>query len=210
MTGHANGLITINVEEADDAKREHIKYQMREPYRTLVGHFRHELGHYYWERLVWNTRWLELFRQLFGDERASYADAVKRNYEQGPPADWATSHVSAYATMHPWEDWAETWAHYLHMVDSLGTAMGFGIDARDLQCDITPFSRDDLYAPDDPQADGLLALLNGWIEIVMVLNEMARSMGVPDFYPFVMCKPVVAKLHLIHMVVADARTYPEL
>ena len=210
MTGHANGLITINVEEADDAKREHIKHQMREPYRTLVGHFRHELGHYYWDRLVWNTQWLEPFRQLFGDERASYADAVKRNYEQGPPADWATSHVSSYATMHPWEDWAETWAHYLHMVDSLGTAMGFGIDAKDLQCDITPFSRGDLYAPDDPQADGLLALLNGWIEIVMVLNEMARSMGVPDFYPFVMCRPVVAKLHLIHMVVADARMHREL
>ena len=112
--------------------------------------------------------------------------------------------------MHPWEDWAETWAHYLHMADSLGTAMGFGIDATNLQCDIEPFSRDALYAPDDPQADGLLALLNGWIEIVMVLNEMAHSMGQPDFYPFVMCKPVVAKLHFIHLVVADARTRPEL
>ena len=210
MTGHANGLITINVEEADDAKREHMRFQMHEPYRTLVGHFRHEVGHYYWDRLIWNTAWLEPFRQIFGDERASYAEALKRNYEQGPPADWATSYVSSYATMHPWEDWAETWAHYLHMADSLGTAMGFGIDATNLQCDIEPFSRDALYAPDDPQADGLLALLNGWIEIVMVLNEMAHSMGQPDFYPFVMCKPVVAKLHFIHLVVADARTRPEL
>ena len=93
---------------------------------------------------------------------------------------------------------------------TLWDAMGFGIDATDLQCDIEPFSRDALYAPDDPQADGLLALLNGWIEIVMVLNEMAHSMGQPDFYPFVMCKPVVAKLHFIHLVVADARTRPEL
>jgi hypothetical protein len=206
MTGHANGLITINVEEADDAKREQIKHDMREPYRTLLGHFRHEVGHYYWDRLVWGTRWLEPFRRLFGDERASYSDALKRNYEQGPPADWQNSYVSSYAATHPWEDWAETWAHYLHMVDSFCTAIGFGIDAGNLRCDIQPFTRDALYAPDDPQAERLLSLLNAWIEIVTVLNEMARSMGHSDFYPFVMSKPVVAKLHFIHMVVADTRT----
>ena len=113
MTGHASGLITLNVEEADDAKREAIRHAMREPYRTLLGHFRHEIGHYYWDRLVWDTRWLEPFRQLFGDERASYAEALKRNYEQGPPAGWAQSYITSYATMHPWEDWAETWAHYM-------------------------------------------------------------------------------------------------
>jgi hypothetical protein len=210
MTGHANGLITLNVEEADDAKREEIRHELHEPYRTLLGHFRHEVGHYYWDRLIWNTRWLEPFRQLFGDERASYADACKRHYQQGPPADWTSSYVSAYATMHPWEDWAETWAHYLHMVDSLGTAMGFGIDATDLRCDVEPFTRDALYAPDDPQGERLLSFLNAWIEIVMVLNEMARSMGESDFYPFVMSKPVVKKLHFIHLAVADARTNPQL
>jgi hypothetical protein len=210
MTGHASGLITINVEEADDAKCEQSKSDLGEPYRTLLGHFRHEVGHYYWDRLVWNTRWLEPFRHLFGDERTSYADACKRHYEKGPPEDWANSYVSSYATMHPWEDWAETWAHYLHMVDSLGTALGFGIDATHLQCDTQPFTRDALYAADDPQAESLLALLNGWIEIVTVLNEMARRMGEPDFYPFVMCKPAVAKLHFIHMIVAEARTNPQL
>ncbi|MBS0321867.1 MAG: putative zinc-binding metallopeptidase [Proteobacteria bacterium] len=210
MTGHAGGLITINVEEADDAKRELTKAQMHEPYRTLVGHFRHELGHYYWDRLVAGTRWQGPFRALFGDERASYADALKRNYEQGPPARWAESYVSAYATMHPWEDWAETWAHYLHMVDSLGTATGFGIDATDLQCEIVPFTRDDLYAPDDPEGEHLLMLLNGWIEIIMVMNEMARSLGESDFYPFIMSRPVVAKLHLVHMIVADARMRTDL
>jgi hypothetical protein len=210
MTGHASGLITMNVEEADDPKREQIKCDMREPYRTLLGHFRHEVGHYYWDRLVWNSRWLEPFRKVFGDERASYADALKRNYQQGPPANWSDSYVSSYATMHPWEDWAETWAHYLHVVDSLGTAVGFGIDATNLQCDIEPFTRDALYDADDPDAERLLGFLNGWVEIVMVLNEMARSMGEPDFYPFVMCKPVVAKLHFIHMVIADARTNPTL
>ena len=210
LTGHASGLITINVEEADDAKREHIKHQLREPYRTLLGHFRHEVGHYYWDRLVWNTRWLEPFRQLFGDERASYADALRRNYEHGPPVDWASSYVSSYASTHPWEDWAETWAHCLHVVDSLCTAIGFGINAAHIHCDTEPFTRDALYMPDDPDADRLLSLLNGWIEIVTVLNEMARSMGQPDFYPFVMCRPVVAKLHFIHMVIASARTDAEI
>ena len=210
MTGHAGGLITINVEEADDAKREQIKHDLREPYRALLGHFRHEVGHYYWDRIVWATKWLQPFRQLFGDERASYAEALKRNYELGPPADWANSYISSYATMHPWEDWAETWAHYLHVVDSLGTAIGFGLDAGDLDRDIQPFTRDALYAPDDPDAERFLSLLNAWLAVTMVLNEMARSMGQPDFYPFVMSKPVVAKLQFIQMAVIDARTNPDL
>ena len=208
LTGHASGLITLNVEEADDAKREQFRYDLHEPYRTLLGHFRHEVGHYYWDRLVWNSRWLEPFRELFGDERASYADALRRNYEQGPPADWASRHVSSYASTHPWEDWAETWAHYMHLVDSLSTALGFGIDAGNLSCDVRPFTRHDLYDPDDPHGERLISLLNAWIEIVTVLNELARSMGEPDFYPFVMCRPVVAKLHFIHLVVADAHTRP--
>ena len=112
--------------------------------------------------------------------------------------------------MHPWEDWAETWAHYLHVVDSLGTAMGFGLDAGDLDRDIQPFTRDELYAPDDPDAERFLSLLNAWIEVTMVLNELARSMGQPDFYPFVMSKPVVAKLQFVQMTVIDARTNPDL
>ena len=205
MTGHANGLITMNVEEADDAKREKIKHDLHEPYRTLLGHFRHEVGHYYWDLLVRDSKWLEPFRQLFGDERASYAEALKRNYEVGPPADWANSHISSYATMHPWEDWAETWAHYLHVMASLGTALGFGLEASDLEADISPFTSEDLYAPDDPGAPTFLSLLNSWIEMIMVLNEVARSMGQPDFYPFVMSRPVVAKLQLVQMIVADSR-----
>ena len=208
MTGHASGLITLNVEEADDSKRELFRNRLREPYRTLLGHFRHEVGHYYWDRLVWNSRWLEPFRQLFGDERASYSEALRRNYEQGPPADWSMRHVSSYASSHPWEDWAESWAHYMHVVDSLSTATGFGIDAGHLSCDVESFTREDLHDPEDPDGERLIALLNAWIEIVTVLNEMARSMGQPDFYPFVMCRPVVAKLHFIHRVVADARNQP--
>ena len=208
LTGHAGGLITLNVEEADDARREHVKQLLREPYRTLLGHFRHEVGHYYWDRLVRDSRWLEPFRQLFGDERASYAEGLRRNYEQGPPAGWASSYVSSYATSHPWEDWAETWAHYLHVVDSLATATAFGIDAAEIECDVDPFTRDALYDPDDPHGERLISLLNDWIEIVTVLNEMARSMGQPDFYPFVMSRAVVTKLHFIQLVVADARANP--
>ena len=205
MTGHANGLITMNVEEADDVKREKIKHDLHEPYRTLLGHFRHEVGHYYWDRLVRDSAWLARFRELYGDERASYAEALKRNYEQGPPADWVNSYISSYATMHPWEDWAETWAHYLHVVDSLGTALGFGLGAEELEATIKPFARDDLFAPDDPGAAQFLSLLNSWVEMVVVLNELARSMGESDFYPFVMSKPVVAKLQLVQMIVAGER-----
>jgi hypothetical protein len=205
MTGHANGLITINVEEADDAKREATRLAMHEPYRSLLGHFRHEIGHYYWDRLIWDTKWLEPFRAVFGDERASYAEALKRNYEQGPPADWAQNHISAYATMHPWEDWAETWAHYMHVIDGLGTALGYGVDLKRDRGHVAPFAREALYDPQDPCADRVLDLLNSWLRLTVILNELSRSMGQPDFYPFVMSAPVVAKLQFVQMVVADAR-----
>jgi hypothetical protein len=206
MTGHASGLITLNVEEADDAKREKMRLELREPYRTLLGHFRHEVGHYYWDRLVWGGPWLEPFRKLFGDERADYVAALRVNYEKGPPADWADRHISSYASTHAWEDWAETWAHYLHVVDSLGTALGFGLDAEELEGTIEPFGRDALYAPDDAGAARFLSLLNSWVEMTMVLNELARSMGQPDFYPFVMSKAVVAKVQFVQLVVHDTRS----
>jgi hypothetical protein len=204
LTGHASGLITLNVEEADDARREKMRLDMRESYRTLLGHFRHEVGHYYWDRLVWDSRWLAPFRALFGDERADYAAALKANYANGPPADWPDRYISSYASTHPWEDWAETWAHYLHVVDTLGTALGFGFDAGDIDGIIEPFGRDALHAPDDAGAEQFLALLNAWVEMTMVLNELARGMGQQDLYPFVMSRPVVAKLQLVHLIVQDA------
>jgi hypothetical protein len=205
LTGHADGLITINIEEADDAIREKIRNELHEPYRTLLGHFRHEIGHYYWDRLIRDSSWLAPFRGLFGDERQDYAEAIRANYEHGPPADWSQRHISAYASSHPWEDWAETWAHYLHIIDSLDTALAHGLDADDLELDIRPFTHDDLYDPDDPDADRVLLFLNAWIELVTVLNEMARSLGHPDFYPFVMPREVVRKLHFITLVVRDAQ-----
>jgi hypothetical protein len=205
MTGHDTGLITLNIEEADDAKREAIRGQMREPYRTLLGHFRHEIGHYYWDRLVLHSDWLEPCRALFGDERDDYGAALQRHYEQGAPIDWGQRHVSSYASMHPWEDWAETWAHYLHMVDTLDTALSFGVDLQQLELSIEPYGPDALWDPSAPDADDFLAFVNGWVELTGVLNELSRSMGQHDFYPFVLPRPAVAKLQFIHRVISGAR-----
>lgn len=201
VTGHAEGLITLNIEEADDARREQLRTELHEPYRTLLGHFRHESGHYYWDRLVARGPWLGPFRRLFGDEREDYAAALQRHYEQGPPADWNGRFISAYASMHPWEDWAETWAHYLHLLDTLDTALGFGLRVGGGVLAFTPFTHDSLSAPDDHQADDFLALINAWIELAAMLNELARSMGQPDTYPFVLSAEVVAKLQLVHRIV---------
>ncbi len=205
LTGHANGLITLNVEEADDSVREKIRHEMREPYRTLLGHFRHEIGHYYWDCLIDGTPWLDKFRELFGDEREDYAAALQRNYEQGPPADWADRHISSYASVHPWEDWAESWAHYLHVVDSLDTALRFGLRGEEVEQAIEPFTTDDLYDPQAPDAQRVILLMNSWVQLTTVLNELARSMGQHDFYPFVMSRPVLRKIHFIQMVVKETR-----
>ncbi len=205
LTGHAAGLITLNIEEADDSIREKIRHDLHEPYRTLLGHFRHEVGHYYWDRLVDGTPWLEKFRELYGDDRQDYAAALKRNYEQGPPADWANQHISSYASVHPWEDWAETWAHYLHVVDSLDTALRFGLRGEDVEQAVEPFSVDDLYDPKAPDAQRVILLVNSWVQLTTVLNELARSMGQHDFYPFVMSRPVLRKMHFIQMIVKEER-----
>lgn len=213
-TGHADGIITVDVEEADDSRRERLKAALREPYRTLLGHLRHEVGHYYWQRLVAGSHWLGPFRALFGDEREDYAVALRRHYEHGPPPDWPLSRVSAYASAHPWEDWAETWAHYLHMVDTLDTAGSFGLDAAQVELGYVPFTRAVLrgpVAPADlsepaPAAEGeFLAFVNAWMTLTGVLNELSRSMGLPDFYPFVLSGPAVRKLHLVHRVVREVR-----
>lgn len=205
LTGHANGLITLNVEEADDSLRERTRHEMHEPYRTLLGHFRHEIGHYYWDRLVAGTPWLEQFRALFGDERQDYAAAIRRNYEHGPPANWADQHISSYASVHAWEDWAESWAHYLHVVDSLDTALRFGLRGDEVEQAVEPFSVADLYDPQAPDAQRVILLVNSWVQLTTVLNELARSMGQHDFYPFVMSRPVLRKMHFIQLIVKDAR-----
>ncbi len=150
MTGHEDGLITLNIEEADDAVREAARKAMHEPYRTLLGHLRHEVGHYYWDRLVDGTDWLAPYRALFGDERDDYARALERHYQQGPRPDWQAHFVSAYASSHPWEDWAECWAHYLHMRDTVDTALNFALDIESQQVDVTAFEADTLWRPTIP------------------------------------------------------------
>ncbi|MCS4509804.1 zinc-binding metallopeptidase family protein [Xylophilus ampelinus] len=201
LTGHDEGLITLNIDEADDARREKIRAEMRESYRTLLGHFRHEIGHYYWDRLVRDTVWHQPYRTLFGDESVDYGESLKRHYENGPPADWPLHYVTSYATTHSWEDWAETWAHYLHMADTVDTAVSFGIDANNVDIESDPYTLDDLWRPDHPNAAAFLAFLNSWIVLTHALNELTRSMGQPDYYPFILPREAIAKLQFIHEVV---------
>jgi len=202
LTGHDEGLITLNLEEADDVKREQMRTSMHEPYRTLVGHFRHEIGHYYWDRLVAGTSWIPAFRELFGDERVDYDAALKVHYEQGPKPGWALQFVSSYASVHPWEDWAETWAHYMHMVDTLGTAASFGLQPHTMSMPFDCFGTDALCSPESNEGHRFLDLVNNWLKMSSIMNELCRSMGQPDFYPFAMPRAAVRKLHFVHMVVS--------
>lgn len=200
MTGHDNGVITLNIAEADDASREHMKAAMHEGYRTLVGHCRHESGHYFWDRLVKDTAWLEEYRKLFGDERADYEQALARHYAQ-PMTDWPSHFISAYASSHPWEDWAECWAHYLHMVDGLETAAAWG-----LRLDhATPTGPPLQAVAVDPDA-GFVgpSVIEQWLPVSQFSNAMNRSLGLHDSYPFVVRAPVVSKLDLVHRIVGAA------
>jgi hypothetical protein len=202
LTGHSGGTITVNVAEADDAERERRRKAMDEPYRTLVGHFRHEIGHYYWDLFVRDTVILDGFRRLFGDERTRYADALARHHERGAPGDWESSFVSAYASAHPWEDWAETWAHYLHMNDSLETANACGLSLRPKRTGEPTLSPDfDAVGGPAPSFD---ALIGRWFPLTYVLNNLNRGMGLPDAYPFVLSPPAVEKLRFVHGVITSA------
>jgi hypothetical protein len=195
MTGHANGLITINLAEADDAERERQRNQMGEPYRTLLGHFRHEIAHYYWSRLIENSDRLQEFRDLFGDEQQDYAGALQKHYAGGPPADWPTHYVTAYASAHPWEDFAETWAHYFHMADTLETAHAFGLSVRPRVSKgaelATKIDFDAYHAEMD-------RIIEAWLPLTFAVNSINRSMGLPDLYPFVLSPSVIAKLTFVH------------
>jgi hypothetical protein len=202
MTGHANGVITINLAEADAAERERRRGQMAEPYRTLLGHFRHEIAHYYWDRLIANMPNVDEFRQIFGDERQDYTAALQRYYASGASVDWPEHFVTAYATAHPWEDFAETWAHYFHMVDTLETAGAFGlVVAPNLSKALA--TRIDF----DPHAADMDRLITAWIPVAFAANSINRSMGLPDLYPFVLSAPVIAKLTFIqaHIHALDGR-----
>ncbi len=138
---------------------------------------------------------IERFREVFGDERADYAASLDRHHNQGPQANWPERFVSAYASMHPWEDWAETWAHYLHMVDVIETAQAarVGIDE--------PTGMRAVWArkrPLDPYATTPISeLMAAWTPLTIAMNNLCRSMGHGDFYPFVIPTAALPKLELV-------------
>jgi len=205
MIGHDSGLITINIAEADSPFREKMRLELGESYRTLLGHFRHEIGHYFWDRLLAGSPQLEGFRSLFGDERASYEEALQRHYRDGAPRDWPTRFVSSYASMHPWEDWAESWAHYLHMVDTLETARSFGLALKPQVASVA--------AKDTKETaklrigtrrlafDDFDDLARAWVPLTIALNSFNRSMGLQDLYPFVLAEPALKKIRFVHDVI---------
>ncbi len=200
LTGHDSGVITINLAEANDAEREKRRLELREPYRTLLGHFRHEIGHYYWDRLLPDTEGLSAFRETFGDERASYDAALRQHYEQGPPQNWHQQFISTYASAHPWEDWAETWAHYLHMIDALETAAACGLSLRPRRAD-EPALSSTVHAT---TAMPFEHMMEDWHSLTYVLNNLNRGLGLSDGYPFVLSPPVVAKLGFMHKTIRGA------
>lgn len=207
VTGHANGIITLDLAEGDDAYREQTRHELGEPYRTLLGHVRHEIGHYYWDRLVDGTAWLEGCRALFGDERADYGAALEHHYSDGPPAGWEERHVSSYATMHPFEDWAETFAHYLHVHDTLQTAAAAGLIVVGPRDEATGRRIANLAAVPDENAhenNGFKRVVAEWLPLTYALNAVNRSMGRDDLYPFVLPQAVIEKLAFVHEVVRSA------
>lgn len=203
ITGHQDGLITLNIAEADPVVREATRHDMAEPYRTVLGHFRHESGHYYWDLLVRDSHWLPEVRNLFGDDSRDYQHALSQHYSSPPDPGWQQQFISHYAASHPWEDWAETWAHYLHMVDTLETAGQFNmmLSPRDPDRD-TGERQFALFDPYDQ--DSLDPLLEHWVPLTLALNSLNRSMGHQDAYPFVLAPAVIDKLRLVHRIVRQS------
>ncbi|MBK1880865.1 putative zinc-binding peptidase [Luteolibacter pohnpeiensis] len=201
LTGHADGVITINLAEADDAVREKTRMNMGEAYRTLLGHFRHESAHYYWDRLVRNDPGIDQVRAIFGDERSNYQLALQNYYQTGAPIGWESSFVTPYAASHPWEDWAETWAHYLHIMATLETASAAGLQIRNRAQNrvlASPFGRNFSEIRED------------WHALRFVVNSLNRSMGMADPYPFILSDAITEKLSFIHHWIRKDREVAQL
>lgn len=204
MSGHDEGLISIRAAEADDATREEARQSVHELYRTLLGHLRHESGHFIWNKLVRDGNDLENCRSVFGDERANYENALQQHYANGPRPDWQESFVSAYASSPPWEDFAECFAHYTHIVDSLETARAFGIAAKPPQ----PVATAAVIDFDPYQADSAEQLVSTWVPLSIAINSIQRSMGQLNSYPFILSPPVVGKLEYLHQLIQRQANQP--
>jgi hypothetical protein len=203
FTGHDNGVITVNIAEADDVERERARVSMHEPYRTLLGHFRHEIGHYFWDQLIRGTPRLDDFRKQFGDESTDYNQALQKYYRDGPKPDWQQHFVTAYASVHPWEDWAETWAHYLHITDALETAAVAGLSLQPDRPDEPAMRKPTVQRADQLSFD---QIIEDWFALTYILNNLNRGMGLPDAYPFVLSDPTIAKIRFVHDIVRDAHS----
>ena len=189
-TGFSAGVITLNMLEADDAARATMQNEMLEPSRTLIGHFRHESGHYFWSVVSGDDATKNAFSEVFGDPNEDYAAALARYYAEGPKPDWSSTYISAYATAHPLEDWAETWSHYLHIFDALETAQIHGL------------------VPDGINQLTMVERVRAWQELSIVLNEMNRSAGRSDAYPFTIGGGVIPKLELVDAVIRGLQESP--
>ncbi len=173
--GHASGLVTINLAEADTSERVRRREMLGEPYRTLIGHFRHEIAHFLFERLCERDGFLSAFRAMFGDETRDYGAALAEHYQNGPPPGWQNAHVTPYAAAHPHEDWAETAAHAMHLCDITDSFLAAGLGKAD-----APGPDFDAYRATDP-----VALIDAALAIGVALNHVNRAVGQPDIYPFV-------------------------
>lgn len=193
MTGHDNGVITLNIEEADEGQLTRHKLDLGEKYRTLLGHFRHEIGHYYWDVLIKDSAHLDTFRRLFGNEEKDYSGALETYYKNETQSNWNQFFISPYASSHPLEDWAESWANYMHLMDTLETAFSFGIGIhrREMETEVTS----DPYTIADFDT-----IIKMWFPLTFAVNSLNRSMGHADFYPFIISGPVIEKLRFIHEV----------
>jgi hypothetical protein len=202
LTGHQGGVVTVALSEADDAAREYRRTQFNEPYRTLLGHFRHEIGHYYWDLLVANSPRYDEFRRLFGDNTVPYEPALQTYYSQGAPVDWQQTHISPYATAHPWEDFAETFAHYLHLVDTTEMAAAFGVRLDPRADDSGVLTARINFDPYRVKTIG--ELIDAWVPLASLLNNLNRAVGQHDAYPFILTPVVIEKLGFIQSLVREA------
>lgn len=201
ITGHKDGLITLNLKEADDVERAKQRLSLGEPYRTLLGHLRHESGHYFWRLLVTGEK-LDQCREIFGDERQDYCEALRQHYARGPLPAWGSEYITAYAACHPLEDFAETWAHYLHIVDTMEMAWHFGTSVRPRSVSAPQLNVTAHQAPEG--RSGFPEFIGEWLALTVFMNSLNRCMGGADLYPFVLSPPVIAKLEFIHLLVTPS------